>query len=251
MVRKTKLPLDTAYNIRDLGGYPARGGASTSARLLRGDCFVPMSGADRRTLLDMGVTAVIDLRGESERARLPSGFCNCSSVTYDAIPLIDDAPHGAARRTLPADFTMGDMYTDMLDNARDAVLAVFRRIALAAPSSGRLLFHCTAGKDRTGVIAALLLSLAGVSGEDIVRDYAQTDENLFPVRDILRENSGVPAMLGALTEEFLSAKPRNMEKMLSHMDREYGGSDCYFARAGLTAAERAKVLDMILEGETR
>jgi protein-tyrosine phosphatase len=248
MAPYTNIRLNTAYNIRDLGGYAARGGKRTSGRILRGDCFAAMSEDDRRTLLGAGVKTVIDLRGEGERAKLPAGMFGCPGISYEAIPLIEEAAN-VTRGGIPPNFTMGDMYASLLDNAQEAVLAVFRHIARAASEPGRLLFHCAAGKDRTGVIAALLLALAGVSEQDIVWDYAQTEDNLSPVRGLLLKNSGIPSMMDALTDEFLSAKPRSMEKMLSHLHRTYGGAEGYFSEIGLTPAECAGVLTMMIPEE--
>jgi protein-tyrosine phosphatase len=238
------LPLKTARNTRTLGGYPAGAGRVTSSRLLRGDCFMPLSAPDRRHLLALGIDTVVDLREDGERGGVPSGLCGILRVRCYHIPLL---PAGRGDSSaFPPDFTLGELYVEILDRSKTAVALVFRRIALKASApDGRLLFHCSAGKDRTGVIAALLLALAEVDEELIVRDYSETDANLLPVLDRLRASSSASA------ETFLHAGRENMEQMLRHLRGTYGGAAAYLSAAGLSAGEMRAVTDMMVATERK
>jgi protein-tyrosine phosphatase len=245
---KQKIPLDTLHNLRDLGGYPSKFGGLTSRRFLRSDCLIPISKGDRQILLDMGLHLVIDLRNSRERKRIPCGFENYPGLRYHNIPLLPET--AVAAEFPPEDFSLGLLYIGILEKAQAALLQVFRLIAEAANrKSGLVLFHCTAGKDRTGLIAALLLDLARVDKEIIIQDYAMTDENLLPVLDLLYQSSEVSALPEPLVEELMHARPRNMELMLDHLKKVYGGSEKYLARIGLSAAESGAIIRMITEGE--
>jgi protein-tyrosine phosphatase len=250
-VVKQKIALSTFHNLRDLGGYPVRSGGYTSGRMLRGDCLIAVSEEDQKFLADHGLRTVIDLRNAAEREKIPRDFQRYPAVVYHQVPLIQEN-NFAGFVGPPESFTLGRMYVAVLDHAQDALLRVFRIISQAGKdSSGRILFHCTAGKDRTGIVAALLLEIAGVDRETIIRDYALTDENLLPVQHILRENSGVPASAEALNDELLYARPQNMELMLTHLQKTYGGAEKYLTRIGLSPAELEVIIAIMGEGENK
>jgi protein-tyrosine phosphatase len=251
LVKKQKIVLPGFYNLRDLGGYPVRSGGSTSGRILRGDCLTAVSEQDQKFLADYGLRTVIDLRNAAERERIPRNFQHCADIVYHEVPLIPEN-NFASFAGPPESFTLGGMYIAILDNAQAAILQVFRIISRAGKdNSGRILIHCTAGKDRTGIFAALLLEIAGVDRETIIRDYALTDENFFPVQHILRQNSGVPAGEEALADELLYARPQSMEIMLAHVQKAYGGAEKYLTRIGLIPAELETIIDIMHEGENR
>jgi protein-tyrosine phosphatase len=118
----------------------------------------------------------------------------------------------------------------MLSQVREPLLRVFE--LLAAEPQEAVLFHCAAGKDRTGVVAALLLELAGVAHEVIVADYAMTAACLAPLMGDLRRTrpDAVPA---EQFERFLGAEPEEMEKMLAYLAGNYGGAEEYLLSIGL------------------
>ena len=242
-----KIDLESAHNMRHLGGYATNTGGTTSARLLRGDCLEPLREQDAQELIRQGLRTVIDLRNEVEIKKIPSTLSRHPEVNYLNIPLLGDT--GGNPPALPEDFTMGMMYVGILDGARAALQKTFWAIAEAAVKPGSLMFHCTAGKDRTGVTAALLLALAGVPDETIIRDYAETGAHLAPVYDMLVENSGVPATLGRVTEELLSARETNIEMMLSHLNTKYGGARAYLSSLCLTTRELDAIYTMMTTNE--
>jgi len=155
--------------------------------LVRSDNLASLTPAGRRAMIDYGVTTVIDLRAESGLKGSPgppfSDFQSTSPVgpsfadggdagpTYLNLPLVDDKTAGVLNEAR----TMPERYMLILDRRQAALGTIFNAIAKA---EGPVLFHCFAGKDRTGLVAALILSLAGVEPEAIGADYAETDAQL-------------------------------------------------------------------------
>lgn len=172
-----RLPLDGAYNVRELGGLPAMGGEQTAWHaFLRSDQLSELTDRDIEMLLDYGVRTVIDLRSDSETGESPDRPKLLSCVRYSHIPFIeiDISPEGQAK-TIESLRDLGNLYLSLLGR-RDVVRQLFMEIEQAP--EGCILFHCTAGKDRTGVLSLLLLMLAGVDRQDCETNYMQSFINL-------------------------------------------------------------------------
>ena len=151
-------------NLRDLGGYPLAGRGSERftrwGSLYRGDLPKQVTQADRQLLRELGITTVVDLRSKEEIERKPDPLAQELGIRYLHCPLAGDG-------RVPAPDEVPLSYMEMADGTGQMAGAL--RAIAEAPQA--VLFHCTAGKDRTGVVAALLLWLAGVSEEDILADY--------------------------------------------------------------------------------
>jgi protein-tyrosine phosphatase len=129
----------------------------------------------------------------------------------------------------------------MADDCRDWVAQTLTALAEAR---GAALFNCTTGKDRTGIISALLLSLAGVCDEDIVADYCVSEVYLTRVYEpLLREyNLRFPSENGAeLTNPFFKTSPVNMVVLLAHLETAYGGGAAYIRACGVSGAAVEKL----------
>lgn len=174
-----RLPLDGADNVRELGGYPtANGGQTHFHRFLRSDSLSMLTARDERFLHDYGVRAVLDLRDSSEVNNDPDRPIGLD-VVYANIPLLDINVAKVVprkRESVDPNLRMAETYRRILENY-EAIRACFRFIAEAP--EGCVLFHCAVGKDRTGILAMLLLSLAGVDKWDIVTNYMQTRPNIM------------------------------------------------------------------------
>ena len=227
---KQRFTLESAYNVRDLSGYLTSTGQVTSAFFIRADCFTPLSGSDTNALFSQGIRTVIDLRSAEECTKIPSGLGTHEDIIYIHHPFFSGSSQ-LNFGTLPDDFTMGLLYVYMLDYAQSAIRDFFTH---AARTRGRILFHCSAGKDRTGVLSALLLKLADVSDVTIIQDYALTEIFLAEKLALLKENSGLPAMLSHIEDEMLGANPGNMEHMLRHLLDAYGGIRNYLNTIGVS-----------------
>jgi protein-tyrosine phosphatase len=194
-------------------------------------------------MIDYGVTTVIDLRAESEVKGSPgppfSDFQSNSPVAprpteadskiphYLNLPLVDDETATVLNQAM----TMPDRYMLMVDRRQAALGAIFDAMAGA---DGPVLFHCFAGKDRTGIVAALMLSLAGVESEAIGADYAETDAQLATrYAEWLAKAS--PARLEEMRGE-LRCPPEWILRTLEHVERRWGGVEEYLEAAGVAPA---------------
>lgn len=172
-----RLPLEGAHNVRELGGLPAMEGRQTAwHRFLRADQLSNLTEADSEMLRSYGVSTVIDLRSLSETLNHPDNPKFIETVDYYHIPFMekDLSPQGQANITQTLQ-SLGSLYLSLLKR-KSVIAQLFEHIAFAP--EGCVLFHCTAGKDRTGVLALLLLMLAGVDRQDCQTNYMQSFTNL-------------------------------------------------------------------------
>ena len=213
------------YNFRDVGGYPTCGGGTTRWRtLFRSDSPHRLSEADRASLVEYGLRTAIDLRQAAELTEAPNVFAASTQVTYRHLPLLSDVP--SMPEVLPA---LVDIYRSILDDRREQVGAALA--ALAAPDALPAVVNCTAGKDRTGLIVALLLGLAGVPAETIVADYALSGVCLAGV--YLDEARQRAKAQGFSYDLQVLCEPDFMRTTLAHLRKRYGGIEAYARATGL------------------
>ncbi|WP_449394325.1 tyrosine-protein phosphatase [Devosia riboflavina] len=233
-------PLPDTHNIRDLGGYVRKPGGTTQwRRILRGEALHPLTEESLVELIDSDLSLVIDLRGPHETAAVTHPFVDHTSVAYRNIVLFDAlAPIAMAQQP----FDMAQRYCEALDRCGTQFAEVFHAIVRADP--GIVLFHCTAGKDRTGVVAAMLLALSGVSHEDIAADYALTAsaEGLI---DQLRTRALAAGSNPDHVERMLASDAATMEILLAHLHTAHGGIETYLEAIGLTSIEIAALRDRL------
>ncbi len=226
------LRLQGAHNIRDLGGYAAAGGNETKWRAaLRGDGLARLSAGDRAMLLGEGLRTVIDLRSTHEMRAEPNPFEGHPNVWFHNIPLFGALAPIEAVSSATGRFDMAERYREAVDRCQAQIAEVITTIAAA--EDGVVLFHCTAGKDRTGIIAALLLSLAGVDDDTIVNDYAMTATVAAPLLDRLRAEALARGGSPELIESFLTSEPMTMRILLDHVAQAHGGTAAYLSSIGL------------------
>ena len=219
--------LEGAFNVRDLGGYPIRAGGVTRWRsLLRADGLHGLTPGDIERLLSMGLKTVIDLRSEIELERQPSPFHGHEAVRYSHIPLFSELAPVDMLTTGASPFDLAARYVDAADRCRPAMGRVLAAVADA--EEGMVLFNCSAGKDRTGLVAAMLLSLAGVDHDQIVDDYALTGSVATPLLDRLRRQALARGLDPEVAARLLSCEPATIRSLLSHVDIRYGGFRTYF-----------------------
>jgi protein tyrosine/serine phosphatase len=225
----TWLSLDGAVNVRDLGGLPTVDGRTTrSGVLLRADNLQDLSDRDVAALLDAGVGTVIDLRTGAEVEITGPGPLTKTEVVHKHLDLI---PHGfdgrsdLVERTIP-DENAGEHAMDhfYIDYVRDAPHAVNEALqTIANPKSGAVLVHCAAGKDRTGVIVSIALSIVGVKRDVVVADYARSAERIEQIRDRLLNTELYSTDIARRSLDSMVPHADNMERFLDRIDREYGG----------------------------
>jgi protein-tyrosine phosphatase len=243
--------LEGCFNFRDVGGYPTAGGRRVRwRRVFRSDGLHALTAADVRALREeVALAQVIDLRSPSELRSEGRGLLGEEPVEFHHVPLFDgDAaaatPRPAEPEGPPAAMTLADRYVLLADFAADRIARVLATLA-AAP--GPAVFHCAAGKDRTGVVSAILLGLLGVPDEVIVADYVATRESLDAIVDRLMSLEGYRAMLAALPPDTLHANPETMVVLLGHLRARWGSLADYARAAGLDDAVRTRLIDRLLE----
>ncbi|GGP21925.1 tyrosine-protein phosphatase [Silvimonas iriomotensis] len=230
------IPLQGARNVRDLGGLHSRTGRTLRThRFVRADSLEALHAIDVIQLLDYGVRMDIDLRGQRERRQWGDALSRVAEIQYAPISLLDGLDQHLDN--VPA--SLGTLYVDVLRYCRHGFLAIFRQI-LSQPE-GCVLFHCSAGKDRTGMVAALLLNLAGVPDEDIIADYTRSATNLHLALAQFGEQNA-PEL-----RHLLGAEPEHMVMFLDHLRRHYDGAVGYLTLIGLDPSEigslRASMFD--------
>lgn len=235
------LKLESALNIRELGGYSTTQGRVTKKGVfLRGDSTHSLTPGDLDILINLGVTLVVDLRSPDEVKNLPSKFYSVENIQYENVPMFDGLASFFATGKMPG--SMAELYCWLLDNCQEQYKRIFR---MFLNNRGISLFHCTAGKDRTGVVAMLLLQMAGVPDDIIIRDYAVSEENLKIVFD---EQSQILRKSGIEVPKYvLGSKPEDMEKTLCYLKEKYNGAFNYLLKCGLTKEELGKLIDKFVD----
>lgn len=236
---KRHLTLAGAVNARDLGGYPAACGRTTAWNVcLRSDSTASLTQEDIHILLQKGLSLVIDLRSPVETSAMPSRLKNIPQVRYENIVMFDQVNSNDLISQLPDD--MSEMYIGLLNNCQIQYLQI-AKLLLECPSLA--LFHCTVGKDRTGVLAMLLLQLAGVDYKTIVADYTLTETYLPPKarqESLIKQGRHVPFHV-------LQAQPETMEKTLDYLLRIWGGAAPYFIHCGLAPQQVEQLKQKLLQ----
>jgi protein-tyrosine phosphatase len=235
------IPLEGCLNFRDLGGYTGEGAAKIRyGQLYRSDDLSKLSPADIIHIKTLGISIAIDLRSAEELARSPNPLRGRPDFEYHHIPLLDGV--NSAPGAPPQIHSLSEMYKSLLSNAGPQIGRTFR--VLCGRGSRGLVFHCTAGKDRTGITAALILNLCGVADEDIIADYALTYENIRPIVNEMISQSrqagfDIPAHL-------LRSDPICMRELLDFLKASYGGAENYLLKAGLESGALAAFKNNLL-----
>ncbi len=241
LANQRHLPVPGTFNIRDLGGYAAGPAETRWRRILRADGLHHLDEAGMAVLTKEGVTTVIDLRHDHELESRPNPFQAHPAVAYHNVSLFE--------RLAPADMPAGDVLLDLyiqaLTTRHGAISQVLTLIA-EAPQGG-VLFHCTAGKDRTGLVAALLLGLVGVADATILDDYALTKPMIAPLLDrLIAEAEERGADIAAL-RPLLACEPQTMAATIAHILDNHGSVEGYLLTIGLTDATIAQLKMRLLE----
>ena len=252
------LPLEGAYNFRDLGGYPTGDGRRVRwRRLFRSGTLSRLTPADQRVLAELHVRTICDLRSSRERLQEPGTWMPDRSrrLSWD-YELEGDAVMGAFRVGTPTPERVREAITDFYLSAPERFAArlgsIFR---VMATDEAPLIVHCTAGKDRTGFVAAILLRALGVTESEVLSDYALTDR-VVDYEELYRagafQQTGAWAFLSQLPSEvrapLLAADPAYLQAMLRQIDERYGSLTTYLhERLEVDTAMLDTLRDLYLE----
>jgi protein-tyrosine phosphatase len=231
--------LEAVHNFRDLGGYPTIDGRRLRwRRLFRADGLNRLTAADVEVIRTLGLRTVIDLRTSTEidtRGRFP---VDGHPMTFHHLPVIDSTWNQNDRSmfteldTSDTAAVLVKAYTHMLEGGGPRLAEGLR--LLAEPGALPAVFHCAAGKDRTGLLAALLLSGLGVADDDVVADYAMSSEAVERTRQWAAVNSPeLVDWLNAVPPIFHAAHPDAMRAILASIHAEHGGARGFAASHGV------------------
>ncbi|MET0147270.1 MAG: tyrosine-protein phosphatase [Ilumatobacteraceae bacterium] len=246
------IELEGAHNARDMGGLTTPDGPTRSGVLLRSDALDQLTPGDVERLTEVvGLSHVIDLRSGSERERRGRGLLGGTGIRYSELEIIgvDDMTRRQGERETavaagrPTAEIMSDGYVELLALGGQSFSTAFRRIL--EPGGSPVLVHCAAGKDRTGVMIALLLDVAGVDRADIIADYAATDGRMAPILERFGvgasyEQANRPDDAAARVPAFVfGAQADTMAHFVRHLDTTWGGGAGYLRGHGITDDELA------------
>lgn len=221
--------LKTTQNTRDLGGYPTTAGTLTKAEsILRSDVQNYPCDEDFAYLKSKGITTIIDMRGQKDVDRKPNGFADKADFTYYNFQIDEGSGVPENVEAVPHSY--------MNIAKAKAMPEVFKCIANA--KSG-VMVNCTAGKDRTGVVSAILLLHAGVSDKDIIENYVLTKEYGKERLELVHKNFPEIDMNIVTPCEWF------MEEYLRLFREEYGDTTQYFKEIGLDAEETRLVREKL------
>jgi protein-tyrosine phosphatase len=234
--------LEGSFNFRDLGGLQtASGDMVRMGRLFRADSLSTLTDSDLEILAGKQLATVIDLRSQHELAEHGSTRLVDSGARHLHMPIHEGTQDPTAQRIIPE--TLGELYVQMVDNASDRFVAIFQTIA--QPENLPSVFHCAAGKDRTGVTAALILGLLGVPKHTIVADYAITDANMHTLIET-RAKAGKPLATGQYPEGYMRAVPETMDGFLTVLEERWGSIEGFLDHMGVSTNTRNAIREQML-----
>ncbi len=237
-----KIPYDGLLNTRELGGMPlSSGNIFPKGLYIRSGCPCFFTDEGIRHLRSMGVKTVIDLRSTIELERDGNPYKDDPSIDFYNIPLFVGDPAAETDPTMEFLRThrLGDFYIIMLNELGDRVVKILN--ILRTHTDGICLFHCAHGKDRTGVIAAILYLIAGASREDIILNYKVSYDYAKDFLDPLIAKKPEDV------KHTLRSDAENMVILLDHLDRNYNGDICKYLRDnGMTSEQISGLKERII-----
>jgi protein-tyrosine phosphatase len=245
--RERLLPLVGAYNFRDLGGYPTQDGRVTRwGRLFRSDTLAELTDADLDVLRDLGLASVIDLRTPAEVERTGRGLLEGEPVSYVNLSVLrEEGRDPGEARAAPVVDDVAERYLSYLDSGAPALTSALR--ILADASSYPVVFHCAAGKDRTGVLAALVLDCVGVDRTTIVEDYVLTATRMDLIMSRLRRDPLYGARIDEVPATLFAVEADTMERFLALVDARYGGPRTWALGAGISEDQLTRLVELVVD----
>ncbi|MGE4427795.1 MAG: tyrosine-protein phosphatase [Solirubrobacteraceae bacterium] len=237
---RRRLDVPGTFNFRDVGGLSTADGPVRSGTLFRSDGLAALGDEGRAAFAALGVRTVVDLRQALEVEQHPSALPEDGPERLH-VPVFT----GELGIDMEALTDIGVLYRVLLDRCAEGLTAAVRR--LAAPGALPALVHCAAGKDRTGMVIALSLSLAGVSDEQIVEDYSFTATLLTgDVRERLERQAIEAGLATQLLAVAMDAPAPAMAETLVHLREAHGGAEAYLLRGGASEEELDRLRDALV-----
>jgi len=230
------ISFESVPNFRDIGGYRTRDGHTvTWRRLFRSGELGNMTRSDfDRLTEEIGLTSVIDLRSSIEIERHGIGLLSEAGIRYHSISFITGGGNRDEEERLFREFTnMGEFYLHLVQQKEFGKRIVEALEIIAEPGNHPLVFNCAVGKDRTGILAAILLSVLGVEDEDIIEDYSLSNPYMEELINRMNNDARMAEFARRLPAYFWKAAPESMALFLSTLQREYGSVRDFLSAQGV------------------
>lgn len=249
------LALEGAWNVRTFAGLQGRNGPIPATAFVRTADLSRLTAADRDTLAAAGVKLDIDLRTNDELQQSPDVLANDARFDYQRISLMGTEKMDLQKMMTSFPDSLGAAYVQWLGSNQPQFRDVFQRIA--AQQDGAVLYHCTAGKDRTGWATAVILTLLGVPRETVMADYLASNDYLRAKNEatyaMLAKAAGAGPLPGGLDraklEPVLGVRPEYLQAAFDEAERAYGSFDAYVKNGlGLSDADVAALKARYLTG---
>jgi protein-tyrosine phosphatase len=239
----TRIPVPGTYNFRDVGGLPARDGEVRRGVLFRSDGLHRLGDAGRDELRRLGVGVIIDLRDENEARLMPDDIAGLD-VRVRRLPVFEGSGASQGERGISLEALYHRIVT------RHAPIVVDALRALPEAGDRAVVVHCTAGKDRTGIVVALALLAAGVDRDAVVTDYALTETHLagewLEEMVALIGRYGIPDTPELRT--LMGGSPREaIDGVVETIEREHGSVREYLLASGLGLGELAALEHLLID----
>ncbi len=241
MQRSRELAWDGCLNVRDLGGHRTEDGEETKyGAIVRADSVRQLTEEGWEALVDYGIRTVVDLRLDQEREEDPPAGAPVNLVhvsLFDDDKAVFEEIDAAAEAAPDVASATRDVYLLFLERFKANVATAIRTIA-NAPEGG-IVVHCMGGKDRTGLVTALLLALADVDDEQIAADYALSEERLRPRHELWFAEAETEAQLKRL-QRIAQTPAASIVGVFEELERRYGSVEGYLRDAGVSDDDLAR-----------
>ncbi|MGN0151728.1 MAG: tyrosine-protein phosphatase [Wujia sp.] len=228
-----------ARNTRELGGYVNEDGKMlVTGKILRGGDISKLTDEEMEQLAEDGFRVCIDMRIPYEREEMDP-YLRSNELTYFAMPMTGSMDYKCGPEEI-----LYCLYKDLLEHHRETIRRIMKIMAYETDS---IIFHCTAGKDRTGVIAMLILAVCGVCEEQIIADYAASYENNLEQIAMQKRQLDESGLDMKIPDEIFQSDPKTMRMLLDYLNENYGGPVNYLKTIGMTEEEISKIRKKMLE----
>lgn len=242
MDQDRRIRLQGANNVRDLGGVQIVDGRTVRrGKLFRADALHRLTDRDLEILRPYEITTVLDFRSSGELDSTGPGRLVEIGARHVHFPLMSEDPVGPGMTTVPA--SLGELYQGIARKRSARIAAAINEMANI--ESMPVIFHCAAGKDRTGITAATIYSILGVDRETIVADYVITDEALQLLMAGLTDEERAQAAM--VSESFMRAEAVTITLFLETLDSEFGSPEAWMLQAGATEESFHRLREAMLD----
>ena len=244
------LRLEGTPNFRDLGGLATVDGRVTrSGVLFRSSALEELSSRDVRLLIDdIGLRTVIDLRSADDR-EIAHALLD-TPVRYVNLPISRGGPTTSLERPMGADgrVDMPRIYRMYIETSAPSITEIITELTSGATPA---LFHCAAGKDRTGVVAAILLSGVGVTRDAVIADFMKTEPVLPDIIAYLQRRPAYADIVLRFPPGTMDVDPKFISDFLDDVDRTYGGMSTWLTEhAGVSTESVSRLVQLLVEPRT-